>query len=1565
VIAAVVIATVLAAPAARAAGLFPYPAGIDRPQSASYRLPPGVTPSNFSETGDWELTATPATQLTSELTVDRQADQLCGVRGISLLDAGAVQPTGCVAGQPVRTAFQISTGNPDVDIAVLDSGIEWNDPQVMANEADKVWLNTGELPAPEHGLAHPLAPLPPGRTCAALPNARGGDYDPLGNYRPTGHGGDVGGAYDILDQGVVDLLDWACDPRVARALYPAALNHGRTCPGAGCVASPRYHAAIVEGVPVFTPEALILAFSDGVDHDHNGYRSDIAGWNYVDGDNDPYDDVQYGHGSGEARDSTAEAGTGGTIGSCPNCMVMPLRVGESFVTDANRFAQAALYATDVGAEVIQEALGTLNAPAFARQAIEYAYAHGTTVIASAADEAAEHHNEPGSLPDAIVVNSVNAPNSLDGVPVTGIPPSYLQLNGCTNWGPRVDLAVEGSSCSSEATGKSAGVAGLIYSAAENALSAGRLAPSDHCRRVDGTACVITPNEVRQLLASGNIAGDTTAGQAALSSGLAPADEGAGGQADDVSFAAQPEPSCARRAIPTCTDPNLNTTFAPDMLGGLIAPAPLTFQYPARRGYDEFYGYGRLNAAKAVAAAGLGEIPPEADITAPDWFTQVDPARASFALSGYVNARGPYRCEVDVAPGVEPNNAPAPSGDFHRVPSSYCDGSTVRAGAHQGLLANVSVPALKSLFPPGNPRSFTGNENGGNSQDENGRPNTQPYAFTARVVVSTARGRPMTGEDRRQLYLHRDADMLAGWPRQLRGDGDSSPLLVDLEGDDRSDLILATSDGTIEALRRDGSEAPGWPVHTDRLALHVGEPAYGRGGVGRDHGEAVLGGLAAGDLFHDGEIDVVADDMGGNVYAWNAQGQLVFHAHADPRFSGGPLDCARVPTCGLDASRRGVRDRTEGGFVGAPVLADLQGGSGPLDIIAAGEDRHLYAWQPNGRPVSGFPVLVADPDKLASVDQASNEPTFSPVTAARNPGISEDQGKIIDTPAVAYVNGRAAPPVIYLGTNEEYKAGTGDEGALNAGGLSSVTVQALGLTHLLTYANGRAYAIKPTGGRMTCAAGHCRSSAFEPGWPVKIGIVDEGLLPDVGEGINGSPIAARLSCPGAGVGTKIGVSPDAGPAYLLDPGGGSCYGRSGGHDTTLSTNALLSGGALDDTPAFAAVGYPAFGTLDGHTVSMFDQGTGLLRALDVVLNGEQRGGKDYILGWNAATGQFDPGYPAVVNDLGFLTGEVIGQITAAAGTQDVVGGTASLDVAAYGPGGRPASTAWPKLSGDWLVATPVLGPFGTLAFGPAAPKDVVTITRSGTLSVYTTPAPACSPSSWPNWHHDIANSGELERDAVPPGVPADLSLSGRALSFLAPGGDDDCGAAAAYRVATSDAPITAPEFASSRALPDAPAPAAAGTLQRLTLPRGTGRYVAIRAVDAQGNLGPVAELDVSAARPARAPGPGCVALAPASRLGRIVVRGRDATIAGTAVDQSCATAAVARMLVTVDRFAAHRRARRAIGVVLGHTRPGRSAAFRIRVPRLAPGSYRVVAVASDRAGRIELPQRFDVGGFRIR
>jgi hypothetical protein len=1409
---AVAAVTLWAAPGASAD--FPYTGPNGNPADpTTWKLPPGVAPSNFGD--NWKLAATPENSPQSELSINDRPDQLCGIRGMSVVDFNATMPSlnSCVpAGTPVRTAFEVTLGRPDVLISELDSGIEWNDAGAMVAVRKKIWLNPGELPAPRDDLRQTFDPST-GVDCAAHYGAvgAGGDYNPKGGTRRA----DGTIPYDVIDQGVFDVLDYACDARVAAVVDGPSPLH-----------------ALRHGPPgMLTPEDLILAFTDGVDHDHNGFANDIAGWNFVDDNNNPYDDVQYGHGTGEVQDSAGEANTTSTLGTCPDCTIMELRVGESFIADVNRFAQAVLYATDMGSSVIQEPLGTLNNSLFAREAVQYAYRHGTAVIASAADEAAEHNNQPSALPDTIVVNSVNKYST-----ETEAPPSYLQLNGCTNFGPKITVSVESSSCSSNATGLGAGIAGLIYSAALNAIAEGKLAPARDCTRVDGTPCPLTANEVRQLMASGNIAGDLTPGQSSPSAGDTPADAGDGGQADDINFAQQPEPSCEPVPAPSCTDPNHNTAFAADMLGGLDGPAPDTRAYPARKGFDEFYGYGRLNAAKAVAAAGAGDIPPEAEITAPDWFEQLDPERPTIPIGGYVNARAPYTCVVQFAPGADPNNAlttDTPPGDFQTADSGWCDGRTVHSSPFDGTLAQIQTATLRGRFPA-TVHGFDGNENGDLPQTSNGRPNTRPYAFTVRVVVSTAAGgsRPaMTGEDRRQLFLHRDRDMLPGWPKELRSDGASSPLLIDLAGDNRNQLVVATSDGLIHAFRSDGAELPGWPVHTERLPLHAGEEAYRT--LGTDHYCAVLGALAGGDLFATGQIEIVADDLCGNVYAWDARGRLVFHAHSDPNWSGAPL----TP---FHTVRQGPRDRTETGFLSSPVLAHLDGDpGGPLDIIAAGEDRHLYAWRPvagklAGATIPGFPVLVADPDKLTAVDPTTNHLTFSSTRAKPDPGIDEDQGKIIDTPAVADLDGSGKPSII-VGTNEEYLVNTGDEGPLNAGNLTSSSLGLVGQTGLLSFANGRVYAIKPTGGALSCSNGTCHSSAFEPGWPVKIGIIDAGLLPDVGEGINGSPVVAPVRCPFGGVGLKIGLAPDAGPAYILNPDGSSCYGTdpTSGRYNTLETDAKAGLGQYDH-PTFAAVGYPAFGSFDGHRVDFFTPETGLVRALDVALN-DYQGGQDFIGGFLPATGQALPGFPAAVNDLQFLTGPAVGQITARGG-QAVIGGTASLDLAAFTVGGKPASLAWPKLTGDWTVATPTLGSFGTLDTRPDAHKDVVSITRSGTLAVYSTPAPACSPSSSPRFHHDDWNSGNYTTDAVTPGRPYSARLHGSTLTFTAPGADLLCGTAARYQLVTSNAPITPGGFAHARPLPGAPAPALAGTRQSLQIPAAAERYVAIRAVNAAGNVG---------------------------------------------------------------------------------------------------------------------------------
>jgi hypothetical protein len=1275
-----------------------------------------------------------ATPEAGNLEVNLNPMELGGVRGAHLADNADVDQ-----------AWRTTTGRPDVAISVLDSGIKWNDARAMYELRKKARLNRGELPLPRHDRG---ASLEPGQDCAT--------------YRDDD---------DANVDGVVNVIDWSCDARVERD--PAARG------GKG-----------VGPADVLDPQDVLIAFSDGTDDDGNGFADDIVGWDFLDDDNDPYDDVQYGHGTGEALDSSAEADNrdgdrGRDLGTCPNCMFVPLRVGDSFIADVNDFAQAVVYSVDNDVLVVQEALGTLNHTTFGRDAVEYAYEHGVTIIASAADEAAQHHNWPSSYPHVVVVNSVTKYDQ----ELTPAPRSYLQLNGCTNFSSKISVAVPSVSCSSDATGRGSGMAGLIYSAALDARRDGKLGDHPNCKRADGSACVITANEVRQLMASGQIDGK--------------------GLADDVNFAFQPEPSCSPAPSPGCTDPYLG---APGN-HAVVSPLAQSRRYPARKGHDQFYGWGRVNMNNTVDAVAAARIPPEVEIESPGWYAQIDAGQAALDVQGTVDARGgEFSCRVYVAPGSYPNNAATtdlPAGDFKPVPSEACDGSA-RSGRIDGALATIDVGDLKARFPA-HAGDFTGPEPGNDVQRYNGRPNVDTYGFTIKVVAtSRGGGADLTGEDRRNAYLHRDSDLLPGFPRQLGADGASSPLFTDLDGDDRNELVIATGDGAAHAFKPDGSEARGWPVRGDRLPLHTRGRAFRSGEVAQASG-AFLASLASADLDRDGSPEVVAADFEGRVYAWNSRGRRVWTTGTNVAWSGKPL----APFADV---RKGKRNRTQRGFIGSPVLADIDhNDGGRLEVVAAAMDRHVYAWNDDGRGVPGFPVTVVDPAKVASIDPATRRVTFNDAA-----GSELNQGAIVDTPAVGDITGDGKPEIV-VGTNEEYAADAPGEGGINASPVNTASVAALEQTGLLSYGNGRLYALRGTG--------TAQGDAILPGWPFKVGKIFTELLPVVGEGITGSPVIGPVDCPSGGEGPKIGVMPDAGISYVVNPDGTSCYGEDGGKSRGLQTDVTLSG-RKQDSFAYSAVGQPAFGNFAGG-VSYLAPATGIVRALDLAAS-EYQGGQDYLGAWDASTGQFRPGFPGVVNDLQFLTGPSVADVDGRGG-EEMLGGTAYLDIHAFDASGNDVG-GWPKLTSDWMVTNPAVGTFGQRGNDADARKVVAAATRSGSLFVYRTGAGGCADASWPRFHHDNANSGDYRRDAVAPGRPGSVALSGRRLTFTAPGDDGLCGRAAHYEVVQSDRAITGRSF--DRAQPESVKPGEPGAGQSIALTGPRRRLVGIRAMDEQGIAGPV-------------------------------------------------------------------------------------------------------------------------------
>jgi hypothetical protein len=287
-----------------------------------------------------------------------------------------------VEGNSVDTAWQTTAGRPSTVIAVTDSGIEWCDPALV----DKIYLNHDALPPPENAQ---------GKTKAQLEAAgqQFADDDP----------------YDLDGSGILNVEQYANDPRIAKPYFCA------TQAGDGFGYTGISPADLI--ATFGTPGSKYYAARSGP----AGFTDAIAGWDFVDDNNDPYDAVHYDHGTGTAEDAVGAAGTlDKEVGACPDCMVLPIKVGDSFITSGNAFAEAALFAVDSGATVIQEALGTLDVTETDTEAITYAEDHGVPVIASAADEESEHHNLPAVLENTIVVNSVTQESSFS-------PPSYFPL----------------------------------------------------------------------------------------------------------------------------------------------------------------------------------------------------------------------------------------------------------------------------------------------------------------------------------------------------------------------------------------------------------------------------------------------------------------------------------------------------------------------------------------------------------------------------------------------------------------------------------------------------------------------------------------------------------------------------------------------------------------------------------------------------------------------------------------------------------------------------------------------------------------------------------------------------------------------------------------------------------------------------------------------------------------------------------------------------------------------------------------------------------------------------------
>jgi len=304
------------------------------------------------------------------------------------------------SGVSLDVAMRHTAGRWDVPVAILDSGILWRRSEL----ARKIRIHAGELPQPQDA-----------------------DGLPIENW-------------DLDGNGLFNVDDYAQDPRV-----DAASGHP-------------------DAAGFLDPSDLLAVFSDGVDDDGNGYVDDIAGWDFFSGDNDPYAALESGyadHGSGVMKEAAGLGDDGGGIGMCPNCAIVPIRIGDAFVADGHRVAMAINYSVDIGARSIGMATGGLTHDVGVRQAVNYAESHNVVLVGAAGDENGYHHNVPAVENRILYVHSIRGNNQNED---HGSVQSFLSFFNCNNFGPRVDLVAPSEACATGATAKIAGAAAMVIAA---------------------------------------------------------------------------------------------------------------------------------------------------------------------------------------------------------------------------------------------------------------------------------------------------------------------------------------------------------------------------------------------------------------------------------------------------------------------------------------------------------------------------------------------------------------------------------------------------------------------------------------------------------------------------------------------------------------------------------------------------------------------------------------------------------------------------------------------------------------------------------------------------------------------------------------------------------------------------------------------------------------------------------------------------------------------------------------------------------------------------------------------
>ena len=231
-------------------------------------------------------------------------------------------------------------------------------------------------------------------------------------------------------------------------------------------------------------DTLVAVLDTGIDLDHqdlNGLIVDEA--NLTDS---PSPDDIYGHGTHVAGIIAAKNDDVGIVGVAPGCRLLNVKVADDAGRcQASALAEGIIWAVNNGASVINISLEIKEPSPQLEEAIDYAWSHGTIIIAAAGNDGNESPAYPAYYENCVAVAAINQNSNLAPL---------------SNYGDWVDVAAPGydiystlpdndygyKTGTSFATAYVSGMAALLFNVVTDTNSDGRL--NDEVRAAIEAGC---------------------------------------------------------------------------------------------------------------------------------------------------------------------------------------------------------------------------------------------------------------------------------------------------------------------------------------------------------------------------------------------------------------------------------------------------------------------------------------------------------------------------------------------------------------------------------------------------------------------------------------------------------------------------------------------------------------------------------------------------------------------------------------------------------------------------------------------------------------------------------------------------------------------------------------------------------------------------------------------------------------------------------------------------------------------------------------------------------------------